>query len=311
LGNNKAIPHDCKGVAQRDKSLMAEPVLPLQKQKAMMRSFYSIVLISLLPIAGMAQIGVGTTSLDATAMLQVNASASTNAKGFLGPRVALSSTSANTPFSVTPATGIMVYNTATAGSGSTAVTPGYYSFNGTSWDRLAAQPVTFVDGSPAPLRMTAVSFYDGSEVLPSNIGTITLPPGRWEIKGLYTILVNSPGYLYSGGGNWSLYPLQYYLLFLTDDTQAAPVYINHGLGNTATTTSHSIVASGAKALVGNGPQEVTFFINNNTGADRTYKLWFNESYGGPSGVLNTLGYDGQMNSFHHTNTNRLYATKIQ
>ena len=276
-----------------------------------MKNFYTALLIALMPVAGMAQIGVGTTSLDATAMLQVNASASTNAKGFLGPRVALTSTSANTPFSVTPATGIMVYNTATAGSGSTAVTPGYYSFNGTSWDRLAAQPLTFVDGSPGPLPMTTRLFYDGSELLPSNIGTITLPPGRWEIKGQYTILVNGPGRLVYGASSWTLYSLQYYLLFLTDDTQAAPVYINHGLGNTATTTSHSIVASGAKALVGNGPQEVTFFINNNTGADRIYKLWFNESYGGSSGVLNTNGDSGDTQSYFHTNTNRLYATKIQ
>ena len=207
-----------------------------------MRNFYSIVLISLLPIAGMAQIGVGTTSLDATAMLQVNASASTNAKGFLGPRVALTSTSANTPFSVTPATGIMVYNTATAGSGSTAVTPGYYSFNGTSWDRLAAQPVTFVDGSPGTLPLTKSIFQAFiSSVSPSNIGTITLPPGRWEINAKYNIFVNEFGSVSGGGGSWTTFLLQYYLLFLTDDTQADPGYLNHGLGINPTTTSHSIV----------------------------------------------------------------------
>ena len=273
-----------------------------------MRNFYSIVLISLLPIAGMAQIGVGTTSLDATAMLQVNASASTNAKGFLGPRVALTSTSANTPFSVTPATGIMVYNTATAGSGSTAVTPGYYSFNGTSWDRLAAQPVTFVDGSPGTLPLTNQLFTISSNVAPSNIGTITLPPGRWEIKARYNIMVNGYGTI-DGTSDWSAIGLglQYYILFLTDDTQADPGYINHGLGINPTSTSHSIVAGGAKATVGNGPQDVTFYINNGTGADRIYKLWFNESYGG----LNTDGEDGTTNSYHQTNTNRLYATKIQ
>ncbi len=119
-----------------------------------MKNFLILLLSWLTPVVLMAQIGVGTTSLDATAMLQVNASASTNAKGFMGPRVALTSTSANTPFSVTPATGLMVYNTATAGTGSTAVTPGYYSYNGTSWDKLAAQPVTFVDGSPGSLPLT-------------------------------------------------------------------------------------------------------------------------------------------------------------
>jgi hypothetical protein len=279
--------------------------LTLQKLNKM-KTFYTAVLIALMPVAGMAQIGVGTTYLDATAMLQVNASASTNAKGFLGPRVALTSTSANTPFSVTPATGLMVYNTATAGSGSTAVTPGYYSYNGTTWDRLAAQPVTFVDGSPIHLPLTQSSFSSISSVSPSNIGTITLPPGRWEIKGKYTVLVSNYGGNLNSG-NWALVTLQYYIVFLTDDTQADPGYINHGLSIDPTTTSHSIVTGGAKATIGNGPQEVSFYVNNNTGADRVYKVWFNESYGG----VNTFGDDGNTNSYHQTYANRLYATKIQ
>lgn len=160
-----------------------------------MKIYYSAVLIALMPVAGMSQIGVGTTSLDATAMLQVNASASTNAKGFLGPRVALTSTSANTPFSVTPATGLMVYNTATAGSGSTAVTPGYYSYNGTTWDRLATQPVMFVDGTAGNLRGTRIDYgFSYGMPSPTNVGNIVLPPGRWEIRADYTVVVRGWGY---------------------------------------------------------------------------------------------------------------------
>jgi len=199
--------HAESGIEHARKGTRQTFCIPLLKLFCM-KNFFTLLLSCLTPVVLMAQIGVGTTSLDATAMLQVNASASTNAKGFLGPRVALTSTSANSPFSVTPATGTMVYNTATAGSGSTAVTPGYYSFNGTSWDRLAAQPVTFVDGSPGTLPLTNQTFSLSSNVAPSLIGTITLPPGRWEIKARYSILVNAYGSFYGGSG-WVTFGLQY------------------------------------------------------------------------------------------------------
>lgn len=152
-----------------------------------MKNFYTAVLIAMMPVAGMAQIGVGTTSLDATAMLQVNASASTNAKGFLGPRVALTSTSANSPFSVTPATGLMVYNTATAGSGVNEVTPGYYTYTGTGWERLAAPPTTFVGGTAGGFPTGGGSYIaPGGIITYGPIGQISLPPGRWEVIAEYT-----------------------------------------------------------------------------------------------------------------------------
>lgn len=53
-------------------------------------------------------------------------------KGFLLPRVALTSTTNQTPIGA-PANSLMVYNTATAGD----VTPGYYYWNGTIWKRFA------------------------------------------------------------------------------------------------------------------------------------------------------------------------------
>jgi hypothetical protein len=82
-----------------------------------------------------AQIGIGTTSPVASAKLQIDATD----KGFLPPRVALQGTddaSQGTPRIASPATGLLVFNTATAGSGATAVTPGFYYFSGTAWVRL-------------------------------------------------------------------------------------------------------------------------------------------------------------------------------
>jgi hypothetical protein len=68
---------------------------------------------------------------DPSAMLDITNSS----KGLLLPRVALNATNIATPVTA-PATSLVVYNTATAGSGITAVTPGFYYWDGTQWVRL-------------------------------------------------------------------------------------------------------------------------------------------------------------------------------
>jgi hypothetical protein len=77
-----------------------------------------------------AQTGIGTTSPDASAKLEVSSSN----KGFLPPRVALTSTTSASPIT-NPATGLIVFNTATVGTytSSTSVVPGYYFWNGSKW----------------------------------------------------------------------------------------------------------------------------------------------------------------------------------
>lgn len=57
-------------------------------------------------------------------------------KGILIPRVALTSTATYAPVTGAATTSLMVYNTATAGAGTTAVTPGYYYWDGTQWVRF-------------------------------------------------------------------------------------------------------------------------------------------------------------------------------
>ena len=82
-----------------------------------------------------AQTGIGTTTPNASAKLDVFS----DNKGFLPPRVALTSTSVFSPItglsdasSLLTAAGLLVYNTATVSN----VTPGFYYWNGTSWIRL-------------------------------------------------------------------------------------------------------------------------------------------------------------------------------
>ncbi|BDB52203.1 tail fiber domain-containing protein [Flavobacterium ammonificans] len=78
-----------------------------------------------------AQTGIGTTSPSPSAKLEV---ASTN-QGFLPPRIALTATNAASPVT-SPATGLLVFNTETAGIAPNNVTPGYYYWNGSLWVRL-------------------------------------------------------------------------------------------------------------------------------------------------------------------------------
>lgn len=90
---------------------------------------------ALLPVGLLAQnVGIGTNTPDASAKLEI-----TDAnRGLLIPRVALTATNnGTTPIATTGAsTSLLVYNTATAGTAPNDVTPGFYYWNGTSWERF-------------------------------------------------------------------------------------------------------------------------------------------------------------------------------
>jgi len=78
-------------------------------------------------------IGINGTGANpnASAMLDIDATD----KGLLIPRVALTATNVSTPVSA-PAVSLIIYNTATSGSGTTAVSPGFYHWNGTEWEKV-------------------------------------------------------------------------------------------------------------------------------------------------------------------------------
>ncbi len=78
-----------------------------------------------------AQVGIGTTTPHDSSILDIRDPS--GSKGLLIPQVALTSTNVSTPVTPSPATSLLVYNTATAGSGATAVKPGYYYWNGIRW----------------------------------------------------------------------------------------------------------------------------------------------------------------------------------
>ncbi|MBP6754878.1 MAG: hypothetical protein KA210_01925 [Bacteroidia bacterium] len=93
-----------------------------------MKKVILVLAFFLVFLNGNAQTGIGTTSPSPSAKLEV-ASAT---QGFLPPRLALTATNVASPVA-SPATGLIVYNTATAGTAPTNVAPGYYYWNGSAW----------------------------------------------------------------------------------------------------------------------------------------------------------------------------------
>jgi microcystin-dependent protein len=96
-------------------------------------TLFLMVTSCLLTVVTYAQVGIGTSTPEASAQLDVSASN----RGFLPPRVALVASNSASPLT-SPATGLLVFNTATTGD----VAPGYYYNSGTKaaplWIRLSA-----------------------------------------------------------------------------------------------------------------------------------------------------------------------------
>src|SRR5688572_4224505 len=100
-----------------------------------MKSIYPILFACVLGGTAYAQnVAINTTGVIAnpSAMLDVMATD----KGLLVPRVALTSTGVYAPIVGASTQSVLVFNTATAGAGATAVSPGYYYWSGTQWVRL-------------------------------------------------------------------------------------------------------------------------------------------------------------------------------
>ena len=145
----------------------------------------------------MAQTGIGTTTPDASAKLEVNA---TN-KGFLPPRVTLTSGTDNTTIP-SPATGLLVYNT----GNNPNLVAGYYYWNGSNWATIATATgsgvyASYMRGSRTSGQTTGIAAggtvvftqvdnVAGQEMsLNTTTGQITLAAGR-----TYRLLAQVPNF---------------------------------------------------------------------------------------------------------------------
>ena len=117
-----------------------------------------------------AQTGIGTTTPNASAKLDVTATD----KGFLPPRVALTATNSASP-TTSPAAGLLVYNTATAGTAPNNVVPGYYYWTGTTWvNFIASNSSTGLTNDQTNTSYTLSAADNGKIITLNNAGAITL-----------------------------------------------------------------------------------------------------------------------------------------
>jgi hypothetical protein len=141
--------------------------------KRMKKLFITLVCSVAMATTAFSQgVGIGGTP-DGSAMLDVQSTS----KGIIAPRVAL--TAANVAGPITnPATGLIVYNTATAGTGQNRVTPGYYYNAGTptapQWLRFDGTRMWFKASATAGLtNYTSTTF----ATIPGTTITFTIPTG--------------------------------------------------------------------------------------------------------------------------------------
>ena len=100
--------------------------------------YFTIALLILVNQLSYAQnIGINGSGANAhpSALLDIDA-VTTPSLGVLIPRIALQAINLAAPVT-SPATSLLVYNTATASSGTTAVSPGYYYWDGAKWVRFS------------------------------------------------------------------------------------------------------------------------------------------------------------------------------
>jgi len=167
-------------------------------------------------------IGISDVAItpDASSMLEIKA---TN-KGLLIPRVNLTGTTSASPIT-SPATSLLVYNNATAGTAPNNVTPGYYYWTGSKWMRLLAidDKVSWLLTGNAGTT-PATNFLGTTDAQPLVIKTNNAERSRILSNG--QVLINRTTASYSGDlleaqGN-ATYP--YAINGLTDQASGAGVY---------------------------------------------------------------------------------------
>lgn len=133
------------------------------------------VLFLLITFYAEAQTGIGTTAPHASAKLEVSASD----KGFLPPRVTLTSATTAAPIT-SPAEGLLVYNL-----GSVGLQAGYYYWNGVSWATIATASLSGDNvQSTSLVKLYQEAYSTASNKAPSSGGfSFTVPvSGRYEFN---------------------------------------------------------------------------------------------------------------------------------
>ena len=264
------------------------------------------------------KIGQPAGAPDASAILDISNTGASVAKGFLGPQVAL--TTNNSPAPVTsPATGLMVYNTATAGTSPNDVAPGYYYWNGSLWVLFAIStytaPVTSnniygIDGTLTGNRTVGM----GTHFLNFNNGNVGInnasPTVRLDVIGSAKfssdILINgiTAGLGGTGAVNNTIFGNNAGLGNTTGTFNTFSGY-HSGMGN-STGSFNAAIAANALAANTTGANNAVIGYNGLIANTTGYN---NVALGSGAGLVNTTGF-GNVFLGYHAGENELGSNKF-
>ncbi|REC59218.1 hypothetical protein DRF65_27200 [Chryseobacterium pennae] len=145
------------------------------------------------------QVGIGTKDVNPGIILQVESAPQQDSNykgGILFPRVALTATNLFAPVIGTPTTGLMIFNTATNGSGTTAVSPGFYYWNNiaVNWQRVVQKNVN--ETALFANKDTSVDLNSDDSTFADLFANVRFNnnPTLYEKKNATTLQINEVGY---------------------------------------------------------------------------------------------------------------------
>lgn len=234
-----------------------------------------------------AQVGVNTgASIADGAAFEIR---STD-KGILIPRIALTGSNDNTTITPAPTTGLFIYNTTKAGSGSTMVEPGFYYWDGSEWRRLFNEGYSLqynqtaeVAGTKNPCNCYSTNYVD---ITGLDSGNLTLP-----FSGTYQIFLKA--YMTAGANA------------MTNSDGAAQgsisLWMDTNNSGTFTKISEQYVTSSSKRINGSNynhlGQAATIVYNIDLDANNTYTFkvrgreWYQASNNNSNTTASWFGKD--------------------
>jgi hypothetical protein len=158
----------------------------MYKKSIIFKSLILLVSLMVAEISYAQNVGINSTGAapDASAGLDVNFTD----KGMLIPRVALTGTT-DVATIASPATSLMVYNTATVSD----VTPGFYYYTGSSWARVASASDPVATPSTNAWSLTGNPAQTSTMTTGSYIGTTDSNPLRFRTNATQRMLVTAAG----------------------------------------------------------------------------------------------------------------------
>jgi len=227
--------------------------------KNIKRTLLGIALYSFAATTVNAQVAINNSAAnpDASAILDLQTGNTGVLKGFLPQAVALTATNVATIAS--PKTGLIVYNTATAGSAPNNVIPGYYYWNGAAWALLLAPTV----GNPGQV-LTSNGGGMPSWTTVSGTGTVT-NFSSGNLVPLFTTSVTNPtttpslSFTLSNAG-------AYTILGNNTNASAAPTYFSPVLASALYQnqgTIHTVLHGNAAGNPSWGQVDLTSDVTNN------------------------------------------------